>query len=211
MAITEAVREKGRLTVIPMRGWTRAMHWSDTELRWVATSPLITSFEAAVGYAMVGLGCQNSGWSSGIGREFPFRGINFQKKTPDEIIKALEVYRIPGIALVKRPGKDRDGKPTVGVYVEVTDWEHWHPTELSFYMQKQAAVWQPLNPFGTLTTTEQRTFNIHVGSTAWSTALKREGRRVDVDTFVRNWTARAKIYQDETKRYWLYPWAPPQP
>ncbi len=204
MAVTDQVRAKGRLTIIPMRGWNRGMRWPDTGLKWIPTSPLITSFDAAVGYAMVGLGCQNSGWSSGIGREFPFRGINYPKKTPDEIIKAIDACRIPGITLVKRPGKDRDGKPSTGVYVEVTDWNQWHPTELSFYMHRQAAIWQTLNPFAVLTTTEQRTFKIHVGSTAWYDALKREGRRVDVASFLNNWSARAKIYQEETKRYWLY-------
>ena len=113
----------------------------------------------------------------GIGRDFPFRGIGFPKKTPDEIIKTMSAYKIAGINFVKRPGKARDGKMITGVYVEVTNWDAWNPTELSFYMHRQAAAWQTLNPFAALTTTELRSFNIHVGSTAWSTALRREGAR----------------------------------
>jgi uncharacterized protein YbbC (DUF1343 family) len=211
MAITEKVRERGKLTVIPMRGWTRAMRWPDTELKWVATSPNIPSFESVIGYAMVGLGTQNSGWTWGIGKDFPFRGIAFPKKTPEEIITAMDAYKIPGIKLVKQPGLDREGKLITGVYVQVTDWEAWHPTELSFYMHKQAAKWTRLNPFATLTTDEQRTFKIHVGSTAWLSALSREGGKVNVPSFLQNWQSRAGIYLEETKKFWLYPWTEQAP
>lgn len=205
LRVSEATLAKGRLTVIPMRGWTRAMLWPATGLKWVTTSPMVPSYEAAVGYAMVGLGCQNSGWSSGIGREHHFRGINFKGKNPDEIIKAMSAYKIPGVAFVKREGRDRDGKPAVGVYVEVTDWAAWNPTEVSFYMQKQAARWSLLNPFSTLSASEQRTFNIHVGSEAWFNELRRVGGRIDVAPFMKNWTERAKVYQESSRKYWLYP------
>ena len=214
MAIPEKLREKGRLTVIPMRGWTRAMRWPDTELKWVATSPNIPSYESVIGYAMVGLGSDSpshSGWTWGIGRDFPFRGIGFPKKTPDEIVKAMEAYKIPGIAFMKRAGRDREGKPITGVYVEVTDWDAWRPTELSFYMHKQATKWTRLNPFAALTTDEQRTFKIHVGSTAWLNALSREGGKVNVPSFLQNWQARDAIYLEDTKRFWLYPWAEAAP
>ncbi len=211
LKLTEAVRAKGRLTVIPLRGWTRNMRWPDTELKWVPTSPNVPSFEAAAGYAMVGLGTQNSAWEWGIGRDYHFRGIGFPKKTPDEIIKALEAYKIPGLALVKRPGTDRAGKPITGVYVEITDWEKWHPTELSFYMHKQAAKWSRLNPFAALTTEEQRSFRIHVGSNAWLIELRRAGGSVDVASFLKNWAERATIYQEQTKKFWLYPWGETAP
>ncbi len=204
MAVSEKVRARGRLTIVPMRGWRRAMLWPDTGLRWVTTSPNIPTYEAAVGYAMVGLGCQNSGWTWGIGRDYPFRGIGFPRKKPDEIIAALEACKIPGLRFVKKNGTGSDGKPLTGVYVEISDWAQLRPTEISFHMHRIAASWQRLNPFATLTTSEQRTFNIHVGSTAWYSALARYGSRVNVDTFISNWSSRAKLYQDSSKRYWLY-------
>ncbi|HTL67686.1 MAG TPA: DUF1343 domain-containing protein [Lacunisphaera sp.] len=204
MALSDAVRAKGKLTVIPMRGWTRAMRWPETELKWVPTSPNIPTFDAVVGYAMVGLGTLNSGWAWGIGHEYHFRAISFPKKTPDEIVKAMDAYKIPGIAFVKRNGVDVQGKPVTGVYVEVTDWNAWHPTELSFYLHKQAARWSRLNPFAVLTSNEQRTFKIHVGSNAWFAALAREGGGINVASFLANWAARADVYRAETKKFWLY-------
>ena len=205
LELTDAVRAKGKLTVVPMRGWTRALRWPDTELKWVTTSPNIPSYEAVLGYAMVGLGTQNSDWTWGIGRDFPFRGIGYPRKNPDEIIKAMSAYQIPGVSLVKRAGTGSDGQPMTGVYVEVADWEKWNPTELSFYMHRQAAKWSRLNPFATLTTNEARSFKIHVGSNAWLAALQREGARIDVGSFLKNWAERAAIYRDQTKKFWLYP------
>lgn len=205
LAVKDSVRAKGRLTVVPMRGWTRAMRWPETELSWVPTSPMITSYEAVIGYAMVGLGCEQTPWRSGIGREFPFRGINYPKKTPDEIIAALDAFKIPGIRLVKREGRNGEGKLVPGVYAEVVDWEAWRPTELSFYMHKLAEKWSPMKVFATLTTGQQRTFQIHVGSTAWYDALAKQGMRVDVPVFIKNWSERATTYQTASRKYWLYP------
>ena len=65
--------------------------------------------------------------------------------------------------------------------------------------------WSRLNPFATLTTNEARSFKIHVGSNAWLGALQRDGGRVDVPLFLKNWSERAAIYQEQTKKFWLYP------
>ena len=208
--IKDRVREKGRLTVVPMRGWTRSMRWPDTELPWVQTSPMITDYNAIIGYAMIGLGCEQTPWRqvalpAGQRSDYPIRGISYPKKTPEEIIPALEAFKIPGIRFVKRESRNGDGKPIAGVFVEVTDWNAWRPTELSFYMHKLAEKWSPMKVFATLTDGQQRTFQIHVGSTAWYEALKRDGMRVDPALFVKNWTERAANYQTASRKYWLYP------
>jgi uncharacterized protein YbbC (DUF1343 family) len=203
---SDKLREKGKLTVIPMRGWTRNMRWPDTGLRWIPTSPLVASYEAVVGYAMVGLGCEQTAWRSGIGREFPFRGISYPKKSPDEIIAAMSAYKIPGIRFVKREGINAEGKPVPGVYVEVSDWDAWNPTELSFYMHKQAARWERLNPFAGMPSGDMRAFKIHVGSNAWFAELQRAGGRIDVAMFLKDWEARAAIYREQTRKFRLYPW-----
>ena len=36
-------------------------------------------------------------------------------------------------------------------------------------------------------------------------ALKRDGMRVDVAPFLKNWSERAAVYQQQVKKYWLYP------
>lgn len=204
LMINEKVRQSGKLTVVPMRGWTRSMQWPDTGLKWVATSPMMPNYEATVGYAMVGLGTELGGWTWGIGTFYPFRGIGFPKKTPEQIIAELGQYQIPGIRLDVAQGIGRDGQVIRGVYVEVTDWNAWRPTELSFYMMKTAAKWNTGNPFKTAPADRQSMFNKLTGSSAWWKALTTQGSKVDVQSFLKNWSERAAIYQQQSKRFWLY-------
>jgi uncharacterized protein YbbC (DUF1343 family) len=204
LAVSEKVRARGRLTVVPMHGWTRAMRWPDTGLKWIPTSPMIPDFNAVVGYPMVGLGTELGGWTWGIGTFYPFRGIGFPKKTPEEVLAELGQYHIPGIKLLKVNGVGRDGKVIGGVYVEVVDWNAWRPTELSFYMMKIAAKWNAVNPFKIAPTDRQNMFCKLTGSTAWWKAITTQGSRVDVAAFIANWERRAAAYQRQSRKYWLY-------
>jgi uncharacterized protein YbbC (DUF1343 family) len=202
--VSEAVRAKGKLTVIPMRGWKRSMRWPETGLKFVPTSPLVRDFPAVVGYAMVGLGCEYSGFRHGAGREHPFRAISFKGKTPAQLKADLDRLAIPGLGFRVITVNDAQGRPVNSLYVDVTDWNAWRPTELSFEMMRLACVYDPPNPFAKLGPKEMRSFNIHVGSTAWWNALVRDGAKVNVEAFQADWARRCAIYQNLTRRYWLY-------
>jgi len=43
-----------------------------------------------------------------------------------------------------------------------------------------------------------------VGSNAWWNAIRNQGARVDVASFLANWQTRNAIYQQQSKKYWLY-------
>ena len=204
MAINDKVRQQGRLMVIPMRGWARAMRWPDTQLKWIPTSPFVQDYAAVMGYAMTGLGTEIGGFTWGIGINHAFRGIGYPKKTPDEIIKEFEQYKIPGIKFIKAQGIGRDGKIITGVYVDVVDYDAWRPTELSFYMMKTAVKWSVSNPFTFASADRAIMFNKLVGSQAWWNAIRSQGAGVDVASFLSNWQMRDAIYQDQSKKYWLY-------
>jgi uncharacterized protein YbbC (DUF1343 family) len=202
--VPEDVRLKGRLTVLPMRGWRRDMRWSETGLTFVQTSQLVPDFAAVIGYAMVGLGCEGNRFSHGLGPAYPYRGIAFPGKSADQLQKDLTAMRLPGLQFSKVSVNDRKGQPTTGVFVQVTDWAEWNPTELSFHMMRLACRYDPPNPFAKLTAAEFRSFNIHVGSLAWGNALRAEGARIDVEGWLRRWREQARAYQAETRKYWLY-------
>jgi len=202
--VPEAVRAKGRLTVIPMRGWNRSMRWPDTGLKFVPTSPLVQDFAAVVGYAMVGLGCEFSGFKHGAGKSHPFRVISFKGKTPDQLAADLTALRIAGLAYRKINVPDAQGRLVPALYVEVADWAAWRPTELSFELMRLACRYDPPNPFAKLSSKDSRSFNIHVGSTAWWNALYRDGAKVDLAAFKADWQRRCAVYQTLTRRYWLY-------
>lgn len=202
--VPESVRMKGKLTVIPMRGWRRSMRWPETGLKYVPTSPLVQDFPAVVGYAMTGLGCEYSGFKHGAGREHPFRAISFKGKTPAQLKADLERLAIPGLAYRLITVKDAAGKPVTSLYIEVADWNAWRPTRLSFELMRLACVYDPPNPYAKLSLKETRSFNIHVGSTAWWQALVRDGAKVNLDSFEADWARRCAIYQQLTRRHWLY-------
>ncbi len=206
--VPEKVRARGKLTIIPMRGWRRTMRWPETGLRWVPTSQRVPDFAACVGDPMVGLGTYfdpashfDIGFRHGIGNDYPFRGLSHATIKSDVLERELNALHLPGLAfsLVSVPGKN--GKPATGVYVEVSDWETWQPTELNFYLMKLACQWSSRNPF---LTGDASGFLRHMGSTAFYEALRRDGAKVNVEAFLAEWRARDRIYQQESQRYWLY-------
>jgi uncharacterized protein YbbC (DUF1343 family) len=67
------VEPKCRLTVIPMRGWSRHMTWEETGLRWIPTSPNIPHAHTPVYYVVTGLVGELCGVDVGIGTSDPFR------------------------------------------------------------------------------------------------------------------------------------------
>ncbi len=205
LKIPESVRIRGRLTVVPMRGWRRSMRWSDTGLQWVPTSPFIPDFAAVEGYPMTGPGSQRGGFRNGIGSSYPFRGISYHGVHIDVLERELKALRIPGIDFRRVSVPDpKTGKPELGLYIEITDWDQWRPTELSAYLMKLSCKFERRNPFVGLTQLEERTFLVYWGSTHFFNDLATRGASIDVEAYVRDWQARAAIYQQQSRRYWIY-------
>ena len=208
--VSDAVRQRGKLTVIPMRGWTRAMRWPETGLAWVPTSNGIPTWEAVQGYPMVGLGTFrdppriDTGFSHGNGKAHIFRGISHKTVKDETLEKELQALKLPGLRFQRVSALDKDGKPATGIYIEITDYDEWRPTELNFYLMKLACKFSPKNPFAPGPGRDFSGFLRHMGSTAFLNALQRDGAKVDVDAFIRDWTAKAKIYQQQSRKYWLY-------
>ena len=93
-------REHGvrcRLTVVPMRGWRRAMQWEDTALPWVAPSPNMPTPDTARVYPG---GCliEGTNLSEGRGTTRPFEWIGAPWLDGHAWTRALERLRLPGVA-----------------------------------------------------------------------------------------------------------------
>ncbi len=203
LAVPEAMRLKGRLVVVPMRGWHRSMRWPDTGLRFVGTSPFVQDFTACVGYAMSGLGCEIGGFTHGSGGLHPF--LAFRGKTSEQLQKELDALKLPGLVFHKATVLDANKKPSAGVQAEVTNWAAWQPTDLSFYMMRLSCKWSGANPFAKAPAEKVALFRKLVGSDDWWNALSHDGAKVNVEGFLANWRQRAQIYQQQARRYWLYP------
>lgn len=204
MDVPENIRARGRLTIVPMRGWRREMIWPDTGLKFIATSPSICDFGAVVGYAMIGLGCEETGFNHSVGPPFSFQVISFSGKSSEQLERDLNALRLSGLRIQKTTTTNGSGRQTAGVLVTVADWNTWRPTEISFEMMRLACRYRPPNPFLNLNNADISKFNKHVGSTAWWNALRRDGARVDVEGFLRDWRVLALSYREQTRLYWLY-------
>jgi len=203
--VSEATRARGRLTIISMRGWRRSMRWPETGLKWVPTSQYIQDFAAVIGYPMTGLGTILGGFSHGFpGPLYPFRGISHPKIKDNVLEKEMQALNLPGLNYRRISVPNRNGKPVTGLYVEVTDYQDWRPTELNFHLMRLACKYEGKNPFANATDTAVRTYLIHMGSTEFYEAIKRDGTRVNVEAFIADWAAKARIYQQQTRKYWLY-------
>jgi len=204
-SIPEAARAKGRLTVVPMRGWTRSMRWSETGLAWVATSPLMQDIEAVKGYPMTGLGCELGGFNHGVGSQHAFRGVSHATVKLDALEKELRALKLSGVRVSRiSVPNGRTGQPGIGLYLEITDYDAWRPTELNFWLMKLACKLEPKNPFATAVAGPRSLFLHLMGSTAFFNDLVAKGRNVDIEGWLRTWREQARIYQEQSKRFWIY-------
>src|SRR5262245_10009800 len=84
------------VTVIPMRGWRRAMTWADTGLPWVAPSPNMPTPDTALVYPG---GClfEGTNLSEGRGTTRPFEWVGAPWLDAHRLAAALEAENLPGV------------------------------------------------------------------------------------------------------------------
>ncbi|HVS53983.1 MAG TPA: DUF1343 domain-containing protein [Opitutaceae bacterium] len=206
LTIPDAVRTRGKLVVVPMRGWTRSMRWPDTGLAWVATSPKIPDFSAVEGYPMTGLGCEPpSGFRSGVGEQFPFRGLSHLTIRSEIVEKELRTLNIPGVQIRRIAAPNaKNGSGATGLFVEISDWDAWRPTELNFWLMKLTCKLEGRNPYATAKLNDKSLFTRLVGSSAFVKDLATKGKNIDLETWFSTWREQAKVYQEQSRKYWLY-------
>jgi uncharacterized protein YbbC (DUF1343 family) len=119
------ITNRCRLTVVPLRGWKRAMTWPDTGLPWVPTSPNVRSFAAALGMPATGLVGELGGLNIGLGGEYPFRCYAAPWLNAQKMASHLNGLRLPGVyfhPLTYRPTRGAfQGRTVHGVRLEFTD------------------------------------------------------------------------------------------
>ncbi|MBI4579962.1 MAG: DUF1343 domain-containing protein [Planctomycetes bacterium] len=135
------------LTVVPMKGWKRAMWFDETHLPWVPTSPHVPRRDSALFYAATGIMGELQVLSEGVGYTLPFElaGAPFAK--PDEVARALNNRRLPGVWFRPLSWKhyylrDKDAAYG-GVQVHITDRDAVDLTAIQFHVM---GVFQRLYP-----------------------------------------------------------------
>lgn len=214
LAVPEPVRARGKLRVVTMRGWTRSMRWPDTGLKFIPTSKMIRDFDAVEGYPMTGLGSYfdpkagfDLGFRTGVGTAHPFRGLSHRRLPLEQLEQELRALqpKLPGLTFrrVTAPNA-KTGKPGTGLIVQITDPDEWRPTELNFWMMKLACKYSPQNPFSPVKGRDVSGFLRHMGSQGFADDIARQGARVDVEKWLRQWREQATAFQQQSRKFWFY-------
>jgi uncharacterized protein YbbC (DUF1343 family) len=113
-----------KLRVVPMRGWTRDMLWSDTGLGWIATSPNMPYARTTLVYLATGL-VDEGGVNNGIGTDRPFEYAGGYGFDPGAYARTLNARAIPGAEFEPADWVPVRGfwagKTLSGVSINVTD------------------------------------------------------------------------------------------
>jgi len=204
LKISEKARKSGQLAIVPMKNWKRAMTWPQTGLKWIPTSPNIPTLDSVAGYPMTGLGAQMGKFKHGIGTPQPFRFLTFDGISPADLKTELDNLNIAGLSFQLKTLKNNSGKDIEGVYIVLTDWTKWRPTELAFYMMQLSAKWETPSPFTQAKESEVTLFNKHVGSSAWWNHLFQSGASCEPRKFLIKWDGETRSFKDKVSKYYLY-------
>lgn len=132
------------LRVVRMENWQRTQRWPATGLAWVAPSPNIPTFEAALVYAGTCL-VEGVAASEGRGTRRPFQRLGAPFANADRLAATLNARRLPGVRFtparftpVSIAGMSAEPKfkdvPVQGVDIEVTDAQAVQPVELGVHV-----------------------------------------------------------------------------
>ncbi len=93
------IKQRCKLTVIPLKGWRRTMTWRDTGLPWVPTSPHVPHGESPLFQVATGMIGELSGKavSTGIGYTLPFQCVAAPGLDMHHLAETLNAYHLPGV------------------------------------------------------------------------------------------------------------------
>lgn len=91
------IQKSCRLTVVPLRRWTRAMTWPDTRLTWIPSSPNVPRGESPLYLVATGMLGEIGGLNLGTGTGWSFQIIAGGWVDPEALATKLNSYRLPGV------------------------------------------------------------------------------------------------------------------
>ena len=134
--------KKAKLTVIPMRGWTRDMKFRDTGMPWVLPSPNIPTPESAFFYPLSGIAGELYTFNIGVGYTLPFEMFAATWADADRVCDAMNALRLPGLNFrpinvkpfwVTSVDVNKEKKEVHGVQTYITDVDAANLTLTQFY------------------------------------------------------------------------------
>ena len=194
-----------KLTVVPMKGWTRDMLYEDTGLPWVLPSPNIPFKDTPMYYAAAGICGELAGFMNiGIGYTLPFQLFGATWLDPDKLKEKLDSYGLPGISFrtiwYKPLSGSQQGKLVKGLQYFFTDYENARLTDTQFYvMQAVAELYPDKKAFEVIS--GYGLFDKVCGTDYVRTEFK---KRYNVTNIIEYWRKDEEDFRTLSQRYHIY-------
>lgn len=196
---------KCKLSVVPMKGWTRSMTYSETGLPWILPSPQVPQAENAIGYPCAGIVGDFSGHylNIGVGYTLPFLTFAAEWVDAEQLKAKLTSYNIPGVGFRTIHYKpffgNTQGVLLHGVQYFFTDYEKAPLTLINFYvMQAVHELYPDHNPFDGKT---NRTNDIVCGSDKIRLTFSENFKVADILDY---WMKDVEDFKALSQKYYLY-------
>lgn len=201
--------ERSKLTVVAMKRWTRSMRWPRTNLPWVATSPNIPTFEAALVYPGIGLVGETL-VNEGRGTPTPFSLFGAPWIEADKAARDLNAHGLPGVRFEAVSYTPRsipnvaehprfEGQPIGGVRLVVTDAAAYRPLDVGMHVL--ACLHAASKAKGQRLFDKLNMFNATSGTTRLHAMVTRGAGGQDI---VDAWGRETQRFRAQRARYLLY-------
>ncbi|MDI6400856.1 DUF1343 domain-containing protein [Balneolaceae bacterium ANBcel3] len=194
------------LTVIPMENWSREMHFDDTGLVWVPTSPHIPRHDTPFFYAITGMFGELQTVSEGVGYTLPFELFGAPWMDAGAFAARMNGYSLPGVQfrpISWRPYYGRnEGQRLEGVHIIITDYQQADLLKTGFHlMQAHHELYPGKNPFEQAENSRIQMFDRVAGSSEVRLGFMQSMR---FDEIQKQFEEEARLFREKSKPYLLY-------
>jgi uncharacterized protein YbbC (DUF1343 family) len=193
---------KGRLHVVPMANWRRAMWFDDTKLPWVKPSPNLPTLTSALVYPAL-VPFEGTNLSVGRGTNEAFQRVGAPWFKADSVVKLLNTLELAGVRFhVERftPVAPSDakygGQAIPGVRIQILDRERVQIARVG-----AAMLWAIARAHGPEFTLREATVDARLGSPTVRAALL---GGEDPDRVIDRLLPAVLAYEQQARRYHLY-------
>ena len=201
--------EKLDLSVVAMQGWRRSMRWPETGLAWVATSPNIPTFEAALVYPGIGF-VGETAVNEGRGTPTPFSQFGAPWLDAPRVAAALGSLGLPGAefkATDYTPRSIRDvaahprfeGQRIAAVRIRVSDVASYQPLEVGIHAL--ALLQRESRARNVRLLEKQAMFQALAGTSRLQRMLDRGATGGEI---IASWQAEVQRFVEQRRRYLVY-------
>lgn len=198
--------KKCRLTVIPMKGWTRDMTFEQTGMPWVLPSPHVPQAVSSLYYPATGILGELGYVNIGVGYTLPFQMIAAEWIKAEELSKALTDLNLPGLRFrpihVKPFYSVGKGVNLQGVQIYITNKDAANLSLVQFYVMQEMARLYPEHK--TFDHANQKRYNMF-DKVSGSNFIREEfSKRHRVEDIIEYWNKDVDAFKRLSSKYYIY-------